>query len=179
MAKIETKLSSAQIEIAEALFTASYGVTLGKRSGDAISIPVPVADFPANAIVKIFEYGVQRIFNDKVGGADTSAEEKAEKVRELIEAFAKGEIRATRASGSSDPVLAEVLSLLRPQVKAAIGAETWKTWDESERLAKIEKIFNAQSEEVQKALRGKAEKSLEIKRAAREEKAALSVKIEL
>lgn len=179
MSKIETTLNAAQVKIAEALFGASYGVTLGKRSGDTVTIPVPVGDMPENAIIKIFEYGVQRIFNDKVGGADTSAVEKADKVRELIEAFTRGEIRAARTGASVDPVLARAHAIIRPAVKKAIGAEAWKALSEDERAEKLAAVFDAQPDATKDALFARANEELAREAEERKARAALSIDVNL
>jgi hypothetical protein len=148
MSKIETTLSAEQVAIAEALFAASYQVTLGKRAGDAQSRVIPLADFPLASWQSIVNYGVQRRFNDATGGSDKSTADKMAQVDEMIAAFKAGEVGRARAAGV-DALTSEIRVILRQSVKAEMGAEAYKVasnvddFDES-----LDAMFAEQTDEV-------------------------------
>lgn len=106
------------------LLSATYEVTIGKRAGETRTFQVNLADFPANAIEKIIAYGVQRTFNDKVGGSDTTLEEKAETVRQLIERWKRGDIGRAPAQGV-DAVTAEARKLVGAMLRKS-KPDVWK-----------------------------------------------------
>lgn len=166
MAKIETTLSAAQVAIAEALFNGSYAVNIGKRSGDAINIPLPLADMPANAWLKIVNYGAQRTFNDAVGGSDTDTAAKADKVREMIEQYLAGDI-GRRAATGVDAVTSAIRSIMRQLWKAQDKDGYNAAKDEDDLDERLDAIFAAQPEAAQAAIRAQAERDV----AARAERA--------
>lgn len=168
MAKIETKLSAAQVAIAEALFGGTYAVTLGKKAGTPTSVPVPVAGMPEAAIVKMFAYGVQRTFNDANGGSDTSLDEKVAGVKEMIADFLEGKVARSRASGEAvDPLVAEIRVLLRSDYKDAWteenGKDGWKAREEDDIVAGIDALFESQDDETKAAITALAQESLDAK----------------
>ena len=59
-----------------------------------------LADYPMNAVIKILEYGFQRIHNDGLGGKDVPAEEKVARAEKKADALRNGIIRQV-ASGKS------------------------------------------------------------------------------
>lgn len=85
--------------------------TLGKRAGEPVTIGCHVADLPANAVEKIFRYGFQRIFNDAVGGAGTSTEDKVKAAKDMLERFKRGEVGRTPAE-IVDEVTAEARKIM-------------------------------------------------------------------
>lgn len=173
MSKIETTLNPTQIRIAEALFGGSYGVRIGARAGNPVHVPVPVADMPEAAIVKMFAYGVQRTFNDAIGGSDTTQAEKVTAAEKMVEAYLAGQV-GRRAVSTVDPVMAEIFTMLRPAAKAdwlkTHDADAWKARDEEEIEADLQALFDGQSEDVQTALQAAANESLATKAAARKAK---------
>lgn len=166
MAKIETSLTAEQVKIAEALFGATYAVSIGKRSGESVHIPLPLADMPAAAWLKIMSYGAQRTFNDAVGGSDKTAEDKVAKIKEMIDAYLAGDI-GRRASASVDPVTAAIRSIIR-QLWKAQDADGYKAAkDEDDIDDRLDAIFAGQPEDAQAAIRKRAEADV----AARAERA--------
>jgi len=156
----------------------TFAVSIGKRSGSVTNIPVPVADMPLIALQAIFSYGLQRKFNDAIGGSDTTPEQKADGVREMIEAFKRGEVAKARGTGESvDPVLAEIRSMIRPDVKKAWiadhDAEAWKGRDEAEINADIDAVFEAQDDATKAAIRTAAEAEVARKAEARKARAGV------
>lgn len=168
----------------ESIRSESFVVTVGKREGNPVSIPVPVADMPANALFAMFAYGVQRKFNDAVGGSDMTTDKKAAAVREMIEAYKRGEVAKSRGTGEAvDPVVAEIRSILRPDVKAgwikANDAAGWKSLEEDEIEAMLDDAFAAQDAETQAAIREVAVSNIAAKEAMRKAKSGLSGKLSL
>ena len=106
------------------LLSATYEVTIGKRSGETRTFKVNLADFPAHAIERIIAYGVQRTFNDRVGGSDTTLEEKAETVRLLIERWKRGDIGRPTPQ-TVDALTAEARKLARATLRKS-RPDIWK-----------------------------------------------------
>lgn len=154
------------------LGTESFGVTIGKREGAPTFIPVPMADMPLNALQAMFTYGVQRKFNDAVGGADVALADKVKAAGEMVAAFTRGEVAKARGTGESvDPVTAEIRSLVRPEVKAGWIKENdaagWKAMDEADIVAMCDATFAEQDDETQAAIREVAESNVAAKAAIR------------
>ena len=108
---------------------ATYNVTLGKRSGETKVIAVDWEKMPDTAKEKIIAYGVQRVFNDMVGGSDSTLEDKVKDVEAAVARFYAGDIGRKAAEGVS----AEVSigrSLVRQALKAKYGAKSpeWATF---------------------------------------------------
>jgi hypothetical protein len=90
----------------------TFTIRLGKRAGDIRTRVVRIGDFPANAIEKFLAYGVQRTFNDKIGGSDTDLNMKESDLDDMIAAWKAGDIgRKPREAG--DPVEHEARKLIR------------------------------------------------------------------
>jgi len=172
MALIETTLNEAQVHTMEKLLAGSYAVSIGQRSEEETRhIAVPVHTFPENAIIKVFDYGIQRIFNDKVGGLSLDAAET--KVRARVAEFAEGKIRKSRTSGEKVSDLAiEVRRMILVSIKASLSKEAWKALSEEERADKADEQFEAQSEKVQADILAKAQANLDKKAKERADKLA-------
>lgn len=158
----------------------SYAVTLGKRDGNPTSVAIPVTEFPANVLAAIFAYGVQRKFNDSVGGSDKTIDDKVKGVNDLIEQFKAGEVRAARTGGESvDPFTAAVRAVMRPLYKAAWtkahGSDGWKALEEADIVAAIDKLYAAQSPEGKAKIDAAANGRIEADRIAREAKKGLTL----
>ena len=184
MSKIETTLSAAQVAIAEALFAGTYGVTLGKREGNPTFIPVPVADMPENAIIAMFAYGVQRKFNDSVGGADTALADKVIAARAMVDDFLAGKVTKPRGSSEAvDPMVAEIRLILRPDVKAgwikANSADGWKALGEDEIAAMLDETFAEQDDDTKAAIEAVAKNNLAAKAAMRDSKKGLKITLKV
>lgn len=162
----------------------TFSVTLGKRDGNPTTVAIPVGEFPANALMAMFAYGVQRKFNDAVGGSDKTVDDKVNAVNAMIADYREGKVARARATGESvDPILAEVRMLLRPDVKAAYVAThdtgAWKALSEEEINKMLDLAYADQSAEVQNAIDAQAQANLDAKEAMRKAKAGLSGKIKL
>lgn len=184
MAKLETTLTAAQVAIAQALFAGSYGVTLGKREGSPTFVPVPVADMPEAAILAMFAYGVQRKFNDAVGGADTKLEDKVAAARAMVADYLEGKVTKPRGSSEAvDPMTAEIRLILRPDVKAgwikANNAEAWKALGEDEIAEMLDTTFNDQDDATQEAIKAVAASNLAAKEAMRNSKKGLKITLKV
>lgn len=100
-----------------------YNVTLGKRDGDTRVIAVDWSKLPEAAREKIIAYGVQRTFNDAVGGSDLTIDDKVKAVEKMLEAYYAGDIGRKRAEGvSAETAIAR--SLIRAAIKAKYGAKS-------------------------------------------------------
>lgn len=181
MAKIETKLTDAQVRIAEALFALKPVVTIGKRAGNPISTEIPLADFPEAAWLKIMTYGAQRTFNDAVGGSDTDQKEKVATVRKMIDDFKKG-IVGRAASEGVDAVTAGIRAVIKSKLKAGLPKEKWEKFDAleaKEQNVKLDEYFAKQSADFQAKVRGTVETKLAQRAAEKQALANLSADFDL
>jgi hypothetical protein len=96
-------------------------------------LPVDMSKMPNNALVKLITYGVQRQFNDGVGGKDVPADDKIAAATAKIAAFLNGEIRATRGVGET-----ELLRVSRRVAEAAFIAAKGKDSAEAKAVADME-----------------------------------------
>lgn len=168
-------LSKEQTAIAEALFADGYAVTVGKRTGNGVSREIPMAKMPLAAWRKIVGYGVQRTFNDAIGGSDTTQDEKLATVEKMIEAYLAGDIGRARAAGV-DPLTAEIRIVMRQLVKAEMEAEAYKAVANADDFDEtLDAIFADQTEADQKAITAAAQVALDAKAEARKAKAGLKL----
>lgn len=134
-------------EFAKALAGRTMTVVIGARSGDGQSVEWKVDDMPAEALMRVFEYGAQRIFNDRVGGSDTTVAQKREAVEAMIEAFKRGEVRRVATGGMSQDdkdLIAAVRGMLPADKRKAFSAK-----DKDEQLAIAAKIRDASEANAQ------------------------------
>lgn len=142
---------------------AIYTTTIAKTE----TLPVDWEKLPMQAKEKIIAYGVQRIFNDMVGGAERfpTVEKKVAHVKEQIERFYKGEIGRASGGGVSTEVSIG-RSLVRAALKLKYGAksETWAKFTglgDEEQNAKLDEVFEknreAFAEEVKKEMKRRAD----------------------
>lgn len=88
------------------------------RDPNGKTFNVRLGDFPANAIEKMLRYGVQRTFNDKIGGEDTTTEDKVANAEALIEKFKKGEIGRTVTASGIDALTKEMRKIAMQRLDA-------------------------------------------------------------
>jgi hypothetical protein len=114
-------------------------VSVGGKGGDKRTVIVRLGDFPPNAIERVLRYGFTRFFSDRVGGSDTTIEEKAKAIDEMVAAFKRGEVGRAVKTGV-DPVQAEARKLIRlamtPEQKKKLAANT-----KEEQLAKLDRLL--------------------------------------
>lgn len=171
MTTIETNLSANLIAAFERVARGSYGVTIGKRSGDdTVSVPYPaLADWAPESILRVWEYGCQRFVNDRIGGSDTTVAQKAEAARALMERIVSGDWER-RAASAVEPIVAKRRIVVANMVKAKVGDTAWKDeYADAEDLGNIlDVIYDKQSEAARAAIDVKAEALLEADRIRRE-----------
>jgi hypothetical protein len=119
-----------------------YTTTIAKTE----TLPVDWEKLPEAAREKIIAYGVQRIFNDMVGGAERfpTVEKKVAHVKEQIERFYAGDIgRKASAGVSTETAIARQEA--RRLVKAKLGAKSpeWAAFtglEDDEQNAKLDAV---------------------------------------
>lgn len=174
MAKIESTLTAGQARIAEALFNREYHVTLGRRAGTPTTRAVPIADMPENAILKMFVYGVQRTFNDAVGGKDTMLDDKVKAVEDMIANFLKGQVGRVPTDGG-DPFENECLAVARAYAKKGTAKEAWVEFEkksDDDQEAAIRAIY--ENAAYKSAIETEATANIAARQAKRDAKAALA-----
>lgn len=150
-----------------------YTTTIAKTK----TLPVDWEKLPQAAREKIIAYGVQRIFNDMVGGSERfpTVEDKVAHVTDAIERFYKGEIGRGGGVGVS-PEVAIARQLLRAALKESLGAksEKWAKFtglEDAAQAAKLDELYERNkakfAPEVEKEL--KRREALKAKRAEQAE----------
>lgn len=135
----------AQLELNRTVFT----TTIAKQK----TFEVDVTKLPANALEKIIAYGVQRTFNDAVGGSDKTPETKIEMVEKLIADYMKGEI-GRQPGQSVDPLTKEMRSIARAEYRKAL-TNAGKKYSEftskpaDEQNAKLDEIIEVNREVIE------------------------------
>ncbi len=144
--------------LGEAILAAQFSTTIAKTRTFVLN----PKDFPVNAIIACLAHGFQRKFNDAVGGADKSAEEKVSLAEAMIEDFKKGVVTKRRESAGVDPQTLAARKVMRKLVKDMLSKEDYKTFQGMEpvdQLAKLDAwaeqnadvIADAVAEEVKRA----------------------------
>ncbi len=130
---------------------------------------------PANSQDRIIRYGVQRIINDRCGGADRTTEEKHDIAQKMVDALLSGEL-PTRGNGGVDPVLVETRRLA---LKAWLAKDDKRKApdDKTERAALADKIIAAVPDEVRAKLTAMGEAEHKRKLAEREAKRKAADKV--
>lgn len=128
-----------------------YTVTLGRRAGEPVTTPVDWARLPDAAKEKIIAYGVQRTFNDMVGGKKfPTIESKSAHVTEAIARYYAGDIgRAAVAGVSIEQAIGR--QLVRAALKAKHGAKSpaWAKFtglSDAEQEAKLDELLEKNRE---------------------------------
>lgn len=140
-----------------------YSTTIAKTH----TVEVDWNKLPANAQEKIIAYGVQRIFNDMVGGSERfpTVDDKLAHVKTQLERFYAGDIgRAQSAGVPTETVIAR--QLVRAALKAQLGAksEKWAAFtglSDDAQAEKLDAVFEKNRErfepEVKAELKRRAE----------------------
>lgn len=156
-----------------------YTTTIAKTE----TLPVDWNKLPEAAKEKIIAYGVQRIFNDMVGGAERfpTVEKKVAHVKEQIERFYAGDIGRKAASGvSTETAIARAEA--RRLVKAKLGAKSpeWAAFtglEDEEQNAKLDAVVA--KNEAHFAAFVKAEMKARAEAAAKRAKAGEGLALDL
>lgn len=181
MAKIETNLTTEQVRMIEALFAGSYGVRIGKRSGETTHVPYPaVAEWHPTTFRRVFEYGAQRFINDRIGGSDTDTAAKADAARALMEKVVSGDWGRAPSTGV-DALTAEVRKIVGGMIRAQVGKEAWANeWKDAEDLdERIDAVFAKQPDAAREKITAKAQDEIDRRAKAREELAAIGAELAL
>lgn len=132
-------------------------------------------ELPPQSVDHILTFALQTL-QDAYAGAESEEDAKARFTAKLDRILA-GTL-GTRSGGAGvDPVTVEIRSLIRGDVKAALGADTWKAMEEDARNEAIDGVFAQQDEATQRALIDAAKAEIARKAAAAAAKAELGKKL--
>lgn len=153
---------------------------------DGKTYPVDAATMTEAALLYVFEYGLQRAVNDRTGGKDKTAADKAKIAKEVIARLESADFTARKPREATDPVIPFIRNYLRDTVRKANG-DAWKAYkafkEAAERNDYLDAIFDKQDEKAQAAIRKLAEgekAKADAEKARRESEAAkLAKSIEL
>lgn len=156
-----------------------YTTTIAKTE----TLSVDWEKLPLEAKEKIIRYGVQRIFNDMVGGSERfpTVEKKVAHVKEQIERFYAGDVGRAAASGVSTEV-AIARQEARRLVKAKYGAKSpeWAAFTglaDEEQASKLDELVEKNKEHFDKFV--KAELKARAEAAAKRAKAGEELALDL
>lgn len=127
--------------------------------------------------------GAKKLATEQLGANATDAEVDAaaadfgkQLMQKVVDNLLAGSWGVERSGGAGvDPVKAEIRSLLRPQVKAKVGAEKWKSLSEEEKVGKIDGIFEKLPEAKQTEIEKAALAEIARKKAAKKLIASISI----
>lgn len=131
---------------------------------------VDLTKVPNASLVRIFRYGMQRIVNDRCGGADKTDDDKAKTASGMIEAILSGDI-ATRRASSGEPALN---AYIRKIVRKAMGEASKAKYDaipsddQAERATFLMSLFTGAPDDVQAKIMSAAEEAMATDLAERE-----------
>lgn len=154
MNTIETSLSLELVQTFETLVARQYGVTVGKRSGDGITVPYPILqNWAPESILRVWEYGTQRFVNDRIGGSDTDTGDKILAARAMMEKIISGDW--ARARGAGVDVETEIRRVFMANaVRKMVGKAAWDTeWKDAADLEeRLDATFEKQDDDYQSAM---------------------------
>jgi len=128
---------------------------------------LPMADFPLVALEKFITYGMQRVFNDAIGGEAPLI--KIDVVTGMIEDFKKGVVGKRRTGAPVDDVHKIARQLARIALKAVYAAQSldfkeFTELDRDDQMVKLDKIV-----EGNEKLLVEAQKKIDARKAAQSE----------
>lgn len=142
--------------------------TIASRDPNGRTLAFRLGDMPQAAIEKMLRYGAQRIFNDAIGGSDTTVEEKVAEAQAMIERFKAGQIGRTVATGV-DAVTKLARQLARAALKATHkGTPEWARFMErtaEEQAAKLDAVIERNPhfrETAEKTLKARANVKVDV-----------------
>lgn len=151
MAKIDERA----LALGTLILNSSFQTTIAKTK----TFNIRMEDMPDNAILTLLAHGVQRKFNDAVGGSDKTAATKVELAEKMIEDYKNGitgRVAAAKVPELTVAIRAVIRRLLDKDTKKALGE-----LEADARNAKLDEIFAKQSDAKQAAITALAEKDIE------------------
>lgn len=145
------------------------------KSESDIIVMLNGKELPASSIDHLLTFALQSL-QDAYAGAESEADAK-ERFNAKLERILNGTLGVRSGGAGVDPVMVEIRSIIRGDVKAAIGAETWKAMEEDARNEAIDGVFAQQDEATQRALIDAAKAEIARKAAERAAKAELGKKL--
>lgn len=141
-----------------------YTTTIAKEA----VINVDWAKLPANAQEKIIAYGVQRVFNDMVGGKERfpTVKEKVAHVEHMLARFYAGDIgRAASAGVSNETAIGR--AIVRQSLKAKYGAKSpeWAKFtglSDDDQNAKLDTLLEKNRAKLQPAIDAEVKRRAEL-----------------
>lgn len=130
---------------------------------------------PLSSVLRIFEYGVQRVINDRCGGSDKTAEQKHELAQSMVRRIIDGElgVRSNAAAGV-DPFVSfmrrEMLSYFNKTQKKALAE-----MDSDARIAAIDAAFAKNETKLRPAI----ESAWEMAKARKSDAANVAATLDL
>lgn len=137
---------------------AVYTTTIAKTK----TFEIDITKMPVEAVEKFIAYGVQRVFNDAVGGADKDAKTKVELAEKMIADYAKGEI-GRQSTGGVDPLVKMCRTIAREQLRAAYAKRADLKYSDftaltaDEQNAKLDAIIEANRKVIEAAAKERME----------------------
>ena len=170
------------IIMASTKITIEFDADVAEANVNGKTYQATLKDIANAGLVKVFQYGFQRIVNDRCGGSDRTDEQKDELAKGRINDILSGEI-AVRASTPGDPLLRYRRSVVRDYIKRNGSDELKAKYKEDEdgRNALLDSIFDKQDESGQVAIidMAKKRKAVDDERKAKERELAKSTDMEL
>ncbi len=147
---------------------------------NGVPYTLPVGDITPQSLLYVIEYGFQRAINDRTGGSDKTADDKAKIASAMIGNFANKDWTPGSRGVGVDPIVQYVRAIIRDIVKGKKeSAATYKALAPDARDEYLDGIFAKQSPEKQAALRATAEKRKAVDDKRRADAAKLSEGVEL
>lgn len=138
----------------------------------------PLEKMTNDALLHVFEYGMQRIVNDKTGGKDKTDADKDEAARAMIDRLtAESYVRRKIGQGAVDPIVRFTRDILRGLLKRpqlATRAAEYKAFSEAaDREAYLDDWFATAPKEFAEAVTTAAQDALAEAQAQAKRKAKL------
>ena len=124
--------------------------------------PMDVAKMTNEALAHVFEYGAQRIVNDKCGGKDKMPADKAKLATETVTRLETAPYVRRASAAEGDPLAYYVRQYFRDAFKADATTESAKAFKALKGDARsefLDNLFAKQSPDTQTAIRALAAKA--------------------